>query len=83
MKNNVFYKGSVKKDLKRIDHHQRFKIMDRIESDLSKNPTCGKRLTGEYSELYSLRVGDYRVIYNLIRDGILILKIQHRKESYR
>lgn len=83
MKNNVFYKSSVKKDLKHIGHHQRFKIMDQIEGDLSKNPACGKRLSGEYSELCRLRVGDYRVIYSLIRDGVLILKIEHRKESYR
>lgn len=83
MKNNILYKKSVSKDIKRIGHHSRLRIMSQIETELSENPTCGKRLKGEYEGLSSFRIGDYRVIYTLIRDGILILSIRHRKESYR
>lgn len=32
---------------------------------------------------YRLRVGDYRVIFDLEEKEIIILKVQHRKDVYR
>ena len=31
---------------------------------------------------YRLRIGDYRVIYAKTRDGVLVLRIGHRKNVY-
>lgn len=39
-----------------------------------------KRLKGETS--FRLRVGDYRVIFDIIRDAIIVVKIGHRKNIY-
>jgi len=33
--------------------------------------------------LYKLRVGDYRVIYAMSADSVLIVRIAHRREVYR
>ena len=42
-------------------------------------------LTGEFNGLLKLRVGDYRVVYELIHDEQLIMihAIGHRREIYR
>ena len=42
-------------------------------------------LTGDLAELYKLRVGDYRVIYEVLWDEetIVIHAIGHRREVYR
>ena len=42
-------------------------------------------LTGDFAELYKLRVGDYRVIYEVLREErtIVIHAIGHRREIYR
>ena len=42
-------------------------------------------LSGELSELYKLRVGDYRVIYEILRaeQTIVVHAIGHRREIYR
>ena len=42
-------------------------------------------LTGDLAELYKLRVGDYRVIYEVLREErtIVIHAIGHRREIYR
>ncbi len=42
-------------------------------------------LTGDLSGLYKLRVGDYRVLYEILYDEqvIVIHAIGHRKEVYR
>lgn len=83
MKSNILYKKSVHKDLGKIDRNIRANILDKIEKEISKDITRGKRLKGEFEGLLSYRIGDYRVIYTLIPEGVLILRISHRKESYR
>jgi len=42
-------------------------------------------LTGDLAGLYKLRVGDYRVIYEILRDEqtIVIHAIGHRRDIYR
>jgi len=42
-------------------------------------------LTGDLSGLYKFRVGDYRIIYEILHDEqvILIHAIGHRREIYR
>jgi len=79
----VNYKSSIIKDLKKLDKKQCTRIINKIERELSSNPKKGKELTGEYKGLYSYRVGDYRVIYTILKDAILILKLGHRKNIYK
>lgn len=42
-------------------------------------------LTGEFSDLYKLRVGNYRVLYEILwsEQTILIHKVGHRRNVYR
>jgi len=41
-----------------------------------------KALTGEFKGYYRLRVGDYRIIFNIQDDTIGIVSIHHRKNVY-
>ena len=79
----VNYKSSIIKDLKKLDKKQCKRLINKIERELSSNPKKGKELIGEYKGLYSYRVGDYRVIYTILKDAILILKLGHRKNIYK
>ena len=47
--------------------------------------TTLEALTGELDGLFKLRIGDYRVVYELIHDEQLIMihAIGHRREIYR
>jgi addiction module RelE/StbE family toxin len=40
-------------------------------------------LQDQFAGLRKYRVGDYRVIYAIIKESVLILRIQHRKDVYR
>ena len=42
-------------------------------------------LKGEYSAYYKFRIGDYRVLYQILDDEktILIYSIGHRRDIYR
>ena len=80
---NVSFKSSVFKDLKKIDKTKAALILDKVENDLSNSPDSYPQLTGKFSGLRKYRVGDYRVIYSIIDETILILRISHRKDAYK
>ena len=71
----VLFKASVKKDLRNIDKKETKKIIDIITGKLAENPKAGKRLTGDFSGLFSYRTGDYRIIYTALKDSILVLRV--------
>jgi Cytotoxic translational repressor of toxin-antitoxin stability system len=59
------------------------RILKKIES-LLDNPHEGKFLVGNHKGEFSLRVGSYRIVYELDTSGhiIYILTIKHRKHIY-
>lgn len=79
----INYKSSVERDLKKIDKSQLTTIFERIETELAEKPDRYPALTGKFSGLRKFRIGDYRVIYTILDDSVLILRIAHRKEAYR
>ena len=63
------------------------RIKERIYPSLRNNPFFGvniRRLKGELSSMYRIRVGDYRLFYTIDTDEnlVFILDIMHRKDSY-
>ncbi|PKN52372.1 MAG: type II toxin-antitoxin system mRNA interferase toxin, RelE/StbE family [Deltaproteobacteria bacterium HGW-Deltaproteobacteria-13] len=59
------------------------RVLKKIES-LTDNPHEGKALTGNHKGEFSLRIGAYRIVYELDTSGrvIFILTIKHRKHVY-
>lgn len=85
MNRQILYKKSVAKDLRRMDVNKRKEIMSVIEKqflNFQYLKSKSKKLTGEFLGLYCFKSGNYRVIYTLIPQGILILRISHRKDAY-
>jgi len=70
------------KALKKVDEQTRSRITEKLR-ELENHPEkAGKRL--KYSDFWSLRVGDYRAIYEINRNKnqVIILFIGHRKKVY-
>lgn len=80
---NVIYKKSVQRDLKKLSKEEAARILDRIESELTKKPESNPVLKGQFTGLRRFRVGDYRVIYALLDADILVLRIGHRRDVYQ
>jgi len=73
------------RDLKSIDEAAKKRIVKEIGNKLRVNPVdFGKPLRFELKKLFSLRVGDYRVIFHINESEqlVIILKIGHRKDVY-
>ena len=83
MSYKIAFKKSVSRDLRKIDKLQAERILTRIEEQLPDKADNFPSLTGKFAGLRRFRVGDYRVIYTIIGDTALILRISHRRESYR
>lgn len=76
-------KASAQKELKNLPNKELKKVIEKISS-LATNPrpTGCKKLSGD--EKYRIRVGNYRVLYS-IEDEILVIfifKVGHRKDVY-
>ena len=75
----------VEKDLKSV-HPQDIKRIKAAIQELSKNPrpnSC-KKLKGKQQDFYRIRVGNYRIVYTIQDDILLVLVVRvcHRREIY-
>ena len=74
---------SAIKDLKRISPEHKKKIHLKILT-LKDFPevTNVKKLTN-FEPAYRLRIGDYRILFDIVDNCIEIGRVLHRKESYK
>jgi len=74
----------VQKDLDKIDKRYKQKIQAALLS-LSNDPFLGKKLEGIHKDKRSYEVWPYRIIYQIIRNDlvVLIIRIGHRQGAYK
>lgn len=80
---SVVYKRSVSRDLRRISKTEVRGLLKRIEDDLPKKADNVPVLKGDFTGLRKFRIGDYRVIFAIRDEEIIILRIGHRKDVYQ
>lgn len=82
MKYSIELKATAVKDLKRIGKDTAVRITKRIMA-------MSDDLQGDIKKLqdnepnYRLRVGDFRVLFDLEGNNVVVYRVMHRKESYR
>ncbi|MEA3248212.1 MAG: type II toxin-antitoxin system RelE/ParE family toxin [Nanoarchaeota archaeon] len=69
--------------LKKLDNSIKSGVLDKLKR-LETQQGLGKPMTGQLTGLRSLRIGDYRAIYSIEHEKLLILviKVGHRKNVY-
>ena len=80
---NIVYKKSVQRDLKKLSKAEARRVLNQVEEELSKNADTYPVLKGQFAGLRKYRVGEYRVIYAILEDDVLVLRISHRKDVYK
>lgn len=82
---NIKWKRTALKEIEKIDKRFVSKVINAVEV-LKSNPcpANSKKLIG-FNNTHRLRVGDYRIIYNVIMDTVVIeiVHVKHRKDIYR
>ena len=83
MSYKITYKKSVFKDLSKLEKSDAKKILSKIEKELKENAIQHPILKGMFRGMRKLRVGNYRIIYVIMNNDVLILRVAHRKEVYK
>ncbi|MFA7235839.1 MAG: type II toxin-antitoxin system RelE/ParE family toxin [Phycisphaeraceae bacterium] len=82
MRYDIRYKPRASKTLRKLPRQTAQRILnaiDRLADDLQGDV---KRLT-EHEPNYRLRVGDYRVLFDIEGSAIIIYEVWHRQHDYR
>jgi len=81
----IEWKPSALRELKRLDRQIIPRVINAIEA-LATNPfPSGARKLHGGEVTYRLRVGSYRVVYEVYSDHLLIeiARVRHRRDAYR
>ena len=75
-------KPNAEKDLRAIDKKDAVRILEKLLS--LENGLSGdiKKLTN-FTPEYRLRIGNYRALFEIDGNLIIIYRVLHRKESYK
>ncbi|GIK58825.1 MAG: type II toxin-antitoxin system RelE/ParE family toxin [Chloroflexi bacterium] len=81
----IEWKHSAQKELRKLPAEMIQKIMEAVDA-LSENsfpPGC-RKLAGS-DQTWRIRIGNYRVIYNVFSATLVIeiVRVAHRKDAYR
>ena len=80
---NIAFKKSVYKDLTHISKKGAKTILDKIDRELPEIADKLPTLKGKFKGMHRYRIGNYRVIYIILEQDVLILRIYHRKDVYK
>ena len=82
MRYTLIIRPRAYKDLAQLSHVDEERILDAIEK-LKDNLTGDVKRLRNFSPGYRLRVGDYRVLFEVEKSAIAIHRVRHRREVYR
>ena len=84
MSYSIRIRNSARRELAQLPREARERVIAAIDA-LGEQPLAGSPLKGGLRGLRRQRVGDYRILYELLDDELIILvvPVAHRRESYR
>lgn len=86
MKYEVEISESAEKFLEKVPKKDRLRIIEKIDAlEQDPTPSGSIKLQGHKKALYRIRSGDYRIVYSIKKDilVVLVVEIGHRREIYR
>jgi len=71
------------KDIEKIDIKTRANIGNKLKSLTDDPMKISKKLSNPIIGTYRYRIGDYRIIFDIENDEVIILRIGHRRDIYK
>ncbi|MDM8565347.1 type II toxin-antitoxin system RelE/ParE family toxin [Candidatus Halobeggiatoa sp. HSG11] len=83
MKYEFVYTNTAFKDIHKLDEKTKQRIKKTLERYQNDPLHYACKLTNAECGEYRFRVGDYRIVFDLNDDKIIILRVGHRKNIYQ
>ena len=80
---SLSFKKSVARDLRRLDKAEADRVLSKLAEELPQGAAACPELTGKFAGLRKYRVGEYRVIFAILGETVLVTRIAHRRDVYR
>ena len=74
---------SARAELRGIDRESAMRILIALTHYGESGVGDIRALSGEWDGFFRLRVGDFRVIFEITPDAIVIVRVRHRSDVYR
>ena len=84
VKYHIIYKDSAAKELRKLDKEAQRRLLMAIETlEITPRPDGVKKLKAQFNQ-YRIRVGSYRVVYEIQDEEVLVLvlRVAHRRDVY-
>ena len=79
----IYHPAVLNEDLASIPRNLHARIQKALEQRLTTEPTLyGESLRHHLKGYWKLRVGDYRVVYQIVGQEVWVYRINHRKDVY-
>jgi mRNA interferase RelE/StbE len=82
----IKFKDSAKKEFSKLEKNLQIRIYNFLENRVKNNPHLLKEsLLGNKKGLWKYRVGDYRLVCQILDDELIVLVVGvgHRREIYK
>lgn len=81
----ILFTKEATKDIEKIDKSVKKQLYKKLIyfKDLEDIKVVAKKLHNHDIGEYRLRVGNFRIIFDLDKNTIVVLRVQHRKDVYR
>lgn len=82
MKYQVELKPKAEKDFRAMQEYDREKVAERLQL-LEENLAGDVKHLSNHSPEYRMRSGNYRALFEVVGERIIVYRILHRKDAYR
>jgi len=81
---NIEWKHSAARELRRLQRQAVLRILQAVEQLANESYPHGVRKLVGSEHTYRSRVGDYRVVYNVVSSTLIIqiIRVGHRRDVY-
>ena len=83
MKYNLILSHKFDRDFSRLEKTLQDRVVWSLRN-LNENPHAGKQLKGKLRDVLSWRVGNYRILYQIQEEKLIVfaISVRHRKHVY-
>ena len=83
MEYEIIYTNRAVKDLARLDSAAKERIAETLERYAEVPLNYAKKMVDPALGTYRFRIGDYRVIFDIEGNEVVVLRVGNRREIYR